>query len=309
LKALKEVKSVAMSNTGATSGSSWGGDFEATVNNELVKGNTNIKFADEGYFETYGMKLIHGEGIIPSDTVNRFVVNEKFTKVMGYANPEEAIGTQVKVWENRSVITGIVKDFNAIPLRFNLSPVIILAGTSSYQLGAVRLETGNLKEGLREVQKVWESVYPNYVFEHTFLDDQIASFYDAERRTSSILNVFSATAIFIGAIGLFGLVSFIVQQRFKEIGIRKTFGATVSQIVSILSKEFLLLIGIAFMLAAPLALYFIQKWLSNFAYRYEITGIEFLAGLTLTLFVSMLTVGYRAVRAARANPIDALRSE
>lgn len=307
--ALPEVHSVTMSNTGATSLSSWGGDIEASVGNEVMKTYSNIKFADDGYFSTYGIRLIHGEGLLPSDTANRFVVNEKFARALGYTDPADVIGTPVNVWGNRAVVTGVVKDFNAIPLQFNLSPVIVLSGTASYQLGAVRLNTKDLQEGVAKVKNVWESVYPNDVFEHTFLDEQIASFYDAERRNSTILSLFSAVAVLIGSIGLFGLVSFIVQQRFKEIGIRKTFGATIPQIVAILSREFLVLVAVAFILATPLALYFMQKWLSNFAYRYEINGTEFFAGLMLTLLVSMTTVGVRAIRAAKANPVEALRSE
>lgn len=307
--ALPEVHSVTMSNTGATSLSSWGGDIEASVGNEVMKTYSNIKFADDGYFSTYGIRLIHGEGLLPSDTANRFVVKEKFARALGYTDPADVIGTPVNVWGNRAVVTGVVKDFNAIPLQFNLSPVIVLSGTASYQLGAVRLNTKDLQEGVAKVKNVWESVYPNDVFEHTFLDEQIASFYDAERRNSTILSLFSAVAVLIGSIGLFGLVSFIVQQRFKEIGIRKTFGATIPQIVAILSREFLVLVAVAFILATPLALYFMQKWLSNFAYRYEINGTEFFAGLMLTLLVSMTTVGVRAIRAAKANPVEALRSE
>lgn len=309
LLALPEISSVSMSNTGATSNNSWGGDIEASVGNDVLKTYANIKFADDGYFSTYGINLIAGEGLVPSDTANRFVVNEKLARAMGFTDVADAIGTPVNVWGNRAVITGVVKDFNAIPLQFNLSPVIVLSGTTSYQQGAVRLNTRDLQEGVAKVKNAWESVYPNDVFEHSFLDEQIASFYDAERRNSSILSIFSSVAILIGSIGLFGLVSFVVQQRFKEIGIRKTFGATVTQIVAILSKEFVLLVAVAFVLATPIALYFMQKWLSNFAYRYEINGFEFLAGLALTLLISMSTVGVRAIRAAKANPIEALRSE
>ncbi len=303
------VESVALSNTGATSQNSWGGEFEATVKNDIVKAYTNIKFADEGFLKTYGLNLIYGEGIIPSDTANRFVVNEKFTKALGFQKPEEAIGTPVAMWGKKSIIVGVVKDFNPTPLQFQLSPVIILAGRDSYYVGAVRLNTNDLQSTIKQIQNTWEAVYPKYVFEHTFLDDQIAHFYDAEKRNSYIMGFFSVVAIFIGCIGLFGLVSFMVQQKIKEIGIRKTFGASVGQIVGMLSKEFMVLIGISFLLSAPLAFYFMQKWLSNFAYKYSMTGLEFLAGLLVTLLISMLTIGYRAVRAARANPIDALRTE
>jgi putative ABC transport system permease protein len=303
------VANVAMSNTGSTSENSWGGDFEATIDERLIKEYTNVKFADEGFLDTYGMKLIHGEGLVPSDTANRFVVNERFTRALGFQTPEEAIGTPVDIWGKKSLIMGVVKDFNATPLQFELTPVVILAGTTAYYVGAARLETKNIHETIDEIRKTWETVYPNYVFEHTFLDDQIASFYDAERRNSYTMGFFSLVAILIGCIGLFGLVSFMVQQKIKEIGIRKTFGASVAQIVGILSREFILLIGISFLLSAPLAFYFMNKWLSNFAYKYNMTGLEFLAGLILTLIISMVTVGYRSVRAARANPIEALRTE
>ncbi len=303
------VESVAMSNTGSTSHNQWGGDFEATVKNDLVKEYTNVKYADEDYIRTYGLKLLHGENLLRSDTSNRFVINEKFAKALGFQNSEDAIGTPINMWGSKAVVTGIIKDFNASPLQNELSPVILLANTSSYYVGAVKMNTNDTPQLISKIQGVWESVYPNYIFEHTFLDDQIASFYNGERKNAYTLGFFSLIAIFIGCIGLFGLVSFMVQQKVKEIGIRKTFGATVLQIVSILSKEFFILIGISFLLATPLAFYFMQKWLNNFAYKYSMTGLEFAAGLIVTLVISMLTVGYRSVRAAKANPVDALRTE
>ncbi|HZB12022.1 MAG TPA: FtsX-like permease family protein, partial [Chryseolinea sp.] len=309
LSVIPGVENVAMSNTGATSESSWGGDFEATVGDKMIKEYTNVKFADEGYLDTYGITLIHGENLVKSDSANRFVVNEKFAKALGFQQPEEAIGIAVNMWDNKAVITGIIKDFNATPLQNELSPVIVLAGTTAYFVGAVRLNTANMQQTIQKIQDTWQGVYPNYVFEYTFLDEQISKFYDAERQNSYTMGFFSTVAIFIGCIGLFGLVSFMVQQKIKEIGIRKTFGASVFQIVSMLSKEFIVLIGISFLLSTPLTYYFMQQWLSNFAYKYNISGLEFLAGLLLTLLISMLTIGYRSIRAAKANPIDALRTE
>jgi len=309
LSTISGVENVTMSNTGSTSENAWGGDFEATVNDKLIKEYTNVKFADEGYLKTYGLTLLHGENLVKADSANRFVVNERFTKALGFQDPEKAIGIPVDMWGKKAVITGVIKDFNATPLQNALSPVIILAGTTSYYIGAVRLNTNDLQRTIRDIQNTWQGVYPNYVFEHTFLDEQIANFYNAERKNSYTMGFFSTVAIFIGCIGLLGLVSFMVQQKIKEIGIRKTFGASVMQIVTMLSKEFIILIGISFLLSSPLAFYFMQKWLSNFAYRYSMTGFEFLAGLTLTLVISMLTIGYRSIRAAKANPIDALKTE
>ena len=309
LSTISGIENVTMSNTGSTSENAWGGEFEATVNDKLIKEYTNVKFADEGYLKTYGLTLLHGENLVKADSANRFVVNERFTKELGFQDPEKAIGVPVDMWGKKAVITGVIKDFNATPLQNELSPVIIMAGTTSYYIGAVRLNTNDLQRTIRDIQNTWQAVYPNYVFEHTFLDEQIANFYSAERRNSYTMGFFSTVAIFIGCIGLLGLVSFMVQQKIKEIGIRKTFGASVMQIVSMLSREFIVLIGISFLLSSPLAFYFMQKWLSNFAYRYSMNGLEFLAGLTLTLVISMLTIGYRSIRAAKANPIDALKTE
>ena len=148
------------------------------------------------------------------------------------------------MWGNKAAITGVIKDFNATPLQHELSPVIIMAGTTAYYVGAVRLNTNDLQRTIGEIQNTWQGVYPNYVFEYTFLDEQIANFYTAERRNSYTMGFFSTVAIFIGCIGLLGLVSFMVQQKIKEIGIRKTFGASVAQIVTMLSKEFFILTGI-----------------------------------------------------------------
>ncbi|HEX6223632.1 MAG TPA: ABC transporter permease, partial [Chryseolinea sp.] len=303
LSTIQGVENIAMSNTGSTSGNSWGGDFEATVDDKKVKEYANVKFADEGYLQTYGLTLLLGENIVKSDSATRFVVNEKFTKALGFQDPAEAIGVPVDMWGNKAVITGVIKDFNATPLHHELSPVIIMAGTTAYYIGAVRLNTTDMRKTIEEIKSAWSSVYPNYVFEHTFLDEQIANFYNAERRNSYTMGFFSTVAIFIGCVGLLGLVSFMVQQKIKEIGIRKTFGASVVQIVGMLSKEFVVLIGISFLLSAPLAFYFMQEWLSNFAYRYSMNGLEFLAGLLLTLSISMATIGYRSIRAAKANPI------
>ena len=174
LSTISGVENVAMSNTGSTSENSWGGDFEATVNDKLIKEYSNVKFADEGYLKTYGLTLLHGENLVKSDSANRFVVNERFTKELGFQDPEKAIGVPVDMWGNKAVITGVIKDFNATPLQNELSPVIILAGTTSYYIGAVRLNTNDLQRTIRDIQNTWQGVYPNYVFEHTFLDEQIA---------------------------------------------------------------------------------------------------------------------------------------
>jgi putative ABC transport system permease protein len=309
LSVVPGVQSVSMSNTGSTSGNQWSGDFEATVNGKLVKENANVKLADENFVKTYQIKLIHGEDLVKSDSATRFVVNESFVRALGLKNPQEAIGVPVDLWGRKAVITGIVQDFNTSSMHEKRGPTIMLSGVRSYFVGAVRLENKNVLETLKAVQSVWEDVYPNYVFEYQFLDDTIREFYDGERRNSYLIGIFSGVAIFIGSIGLFGLVSFMAKAKTKEVGIRKTLGASAGQVIALFSKEFLVLIGISFALSSPLAYYVMNEWLSNFAYRIYPGVTTFLIGVAVTLVVVIGTVGFRSYRAAIANPVDALRDE
>jgi putative ABC transport system permease protein len=309
LKNIPGVTNATMSNTGSTADNQWGGEGEATVDGKLVKVPTMVKMANLNYVNTYGLTLLHGENLIESDTANRFLVNESFAKALGFKDIADAIGIHVSLWGRKALITGIVKDFNTNNLREPLEPTIIFAGTNSFFVGAVRLNTSVVTKVLPEIQKTWESVYPNYVFEYRFLDDTIAGFYEGERRNAYLIGIFAGVAIFIGCIGLFGLVSYMARSKTKEVGIRKTLGASVSQVIALFSKEFVVLITISFVLSAPLAYYFMEGWLENFAYRIHPGISTFLIGVALTFIVVLGTVGIKSYKAAQANPVDALRDE
>ena len=166
-----------------------------------------------------------------------------------------------------------------------------------------------MNETISKVKNTWEEIYPKYVFEYTFLDETIAHFYDAERRTSRLIGLFAGVAIFIGCIGLFGLVSFMARRKTKEVGIRKTLGASVSQILTLFSKEFAILIMVSFVIAVPISYYFMNEWLNNFKYRIHPGAPTFLMGVLLTFAVVLATVGIKSYQAAIANPVDALRDE
>lgn len=306
---LTGVESMTMSNTGGISYNTWTGDFEATVDNKVIKENTHVKMVDANFVKTYQLEIVAGEDLLPSDTANRFLVNERFVHALGFKEPNDALGTPVTIWGRKALIKGVVKDFNVTPLYQKLEPVIIMTNASSYFFGSVRLKTSDLSETLSEVQKVWEEIFPKHVFEYAFLDNEIAQFYEGDRRNSYVLGSFAGVAVLIGCVGLFGLISFMAQSKVKEIGIRKTFGASVSQIVRLLSKEFVTLTIISFTLAVPVVYYFMDQWLSNFAYRITISPLDFLFGLLSIFVISALTVGYRSVKAATANPSDTLRAD
>lgn len=307
--ALPGVEQFTASNSGSIAGGVWSGEFEATVNEKKVKDGTVVKIADEHYLETYRIQLLYGENIIRSDSATRFVVNETFAKVLGFTKASDAIGIPVEVWGRRAMITGIMRDFNTVSLHRRIRPTILFTGPESYHVGAVKLGTENMLATLDKIKTTWEGVFPNHVYEHRFLDETIEKLYDAERKVSFLIGIFAGIAIFIGCIGLFGLISFMARSKTKEIGIRKTLGASVGQVIGLFSKEFLILIGVAFAVAVPVAWYFMNEWLANFEYRIHPSVLTFLLGTVMTCVVVLATVGVRSYRAAVANPVNALRDE
>lgn len=303
------VQNASMTNTGATSRSSWGGDAQVTIKENIQRVSTDVKFVDHNYLETYGLELVYGEDLVEADSATRFLVNEAFVKALGFENPQDALGLHVEMWGNRSTISGIVKDFNTNSLHRRLRPAIMFCGVTSYQQGGVRISTSDLTTTLAKVKDTWESVYPKFVFESQFLDQTIAAFYDGERRNAYLIGIFAGVAIFIGCIGLFGLVSFMARSKTKEVGIRKTLGASVTQVIGLFSKEFVILVAISFAISAPLAYYFMEGWLENFEYRIHPGISTFLIGVGVTFVVVLSTVGIKSYKAAVANPVDSLRDE
>jgi putative ABC transport system permease protein len=310
LQNIPGVQDVTMSNTGSTAGNSWGGDFNATVNGRSVKEYATVKFADEDYLKTYQLTLLAGQNLIRSDTANLFLVNEAFVRALGLKDPADAIGISVEYWgRSRKLIQGVVRNFHTSSLHSKIPPVIIMAGTNFFYTTAIRLQTKDSKEVMSKVEQTWKMTFPKSIFEYTFLDDTISNFYAREKRTSKLITVFAVVAVLIGSIGLLGLVSFMVTKRTKEVGIRKTLGASVSSIMTLFSREFVVLILISFVVAAPASYYAMGQWLENFAYHIEPGIFTFAAGVVLSLLVVLGTVGTISYRAASANPVIALRDE
>jgi ABC-type antimicrobial peptide transport system permease subunit len=317
LRAMKErlqnipgIQDVTMNNTGSTGENSWGGDFDATVNGKRVKEYAAVKFADEDYLKTYQLALLAGRDLARSDTANLFLVNEAFVRALGLKDPADAIGVSVEYWgRSRKLIQGVVKNFHTSSLHSKISPLIIMAGTDFFFTTAIRLQTKNSKEVMDKVEQTWKMTFPKYIFEYTFLDETIRNFYAREKRTSTLITVFAVVAVLIGSIGLLGLVSFMVTKRTKEVGIRKTLGASVGNIMTLFSKEFVILILISFSVAAPAAYYAMGQWLENFAYHIEPGIFTFGAGVVLSLIVVLGTVSFISYKAAVANPVLALKEE
>ena len=303
------IKSVAFSNTGTASGNTWGGNYSIKVGEEIREGSAQIKFVDDDFISTYELGLVAGEGLAPTDTLKRFLVNQTFVKDAGYGeNYSDFLGTYVKIWGREAPIAGVVKDFNTSSLHHKVQPIVIIM-QNRYAMAGIKIDLQNTRQTLKSVEETWSGVYPNFVFDYGFLDDNIEKFYEDEQNISSLINTFAVIAILIGCLGLFGLVSYMAAQRTKEIGIRKVLGATVTNILALFSKEFFVLITIAFVLAAPAAYYIMGNWLDEFAYRIDLNAGIFMLALIISFVIAFVTIGYKSVLAAMTNPVESLRSE
>ena len=271
--------------------------------------STQVKQVDGDYLELFDIKLLAGDKLADVDTMAGFVVNEKLVQIAGYTKNEDIIGKEIEFWGKRLPVIGVVKDFNTRSLSKPMEPVILMNGIGGYVNLSIQLNTKDIQETIGQIQTIWETAYPEYIFKYEFLDQQVDNLYRGERKMSQLITVFSLVAIFIGCLGLFGLISFMANQKTKEVGIRKVLGASVESIVFLFSKEFIKLIVIGFVLAAPVGALVMNEYLKEFAYRIDLDPLIFIAALCFTFLIAIATVGFKSFRAAAADPVKSLRSE
>jgi putative ABC transport system permease protein len=269
-----------------------------------------VKMADNDYVPVYKLPLIAGRNMEPSDTMKEYLVNEMFMHNLHINNPNDILGKELKFSENtKGPIVGVLKDFNTRSFRDSLAPILITTLRVNYNQASIKIATKDVKPLMASIEKLWSNTYPDFVFEYKFLDDKIEDFYKLENQLAYLYKIFAGIAIFLSCLGLYGLASFMAVQRIKEVGIRKVLGATASNIVYLFSKEFVLLITIAFAIATPLAWYFMHQWLQNFAYRIELSWWLFLVGGSASIIIALISVSFQAIKAAVANPVESLRTE
>jgi len=266
------------------------------------------------FFKTYGMEIIAGRDFsieYPTDANKAFILNETAVRRLGLERPEDAVGmpmSTIAPFLSGNVI-GVVKDFNYESMHHEIIPIITYIQPIQANTVSIRIASGRIREALSEAEVVWKRFNPEYPFQYEFLDDRIAEQYRNEDRMMQMFGYFSLFAIFIACLGLFGLASFTAEKRTKEIGIRKVLGATLSNIMLLLSKEFTLLVLVSNIIAWPVSYFAMQSWLNNFAYKTGIGWIVFVLAGFLTLVISLLTVSYQAIRAALTDPAVAIRYE
>jgi putative ABC transport system permease protein len=264
---------------------------------------------DADFASTYNIQLTQGRYFssqMPTDTTNAIVINEAMANLLGWKN---AVGKQFEIYEARKgKVIGVMKDFNFASLREKVQPLAVILTNNPLYL-SVKLKAGSIPSSLEYMQKEWKQFTNDYPFDYFFLDEQLNHFYQSDVRLLRVLNIFAGLAIFIACIGLFGLSIYTAKQRTKEIGIRKVLGASVSQVALLLSKDFIMLVAIAILVASPLAWWAANKWLQDFAYRISISGWIFLISGLSAIFIALLTVSFQAIKTAVANPVKSLRTE
>lgn len=268
----------------------------------------NVK-ADGDYFNLFGLKLAAGRAFKNSDATTECVVNETFLKKMDISSPEDAIGKTLSSNGYDMRILGVVKDYNDLSLKADISPLVIYPQKGNYYAVAVKINTKELMRVMKNMEQLWNSTFPDYIYSASFVRDDINSYYENEQITGMLFKGAVVIIVLISFIGLFGLVSFIAAQRTREIAIRKVLGASTAEIIRLLNTSFMLMVLVSNLVAWPLAYLFASHWLSGFAYRINLSMWPFALAFVFSVAITLLITGFRSYRASVRNPIDALKYE
>lgn len=266
-------------------------------------------FVDDNFVPVYDMEIVSGRNFnkeLRGDS-SSYMINETAAAVMGFT-PETAIGQTIKTWDRSGPIVGVIKDFNFKPLREAIEPMILRPNTWGGTI-VIKVEAGKLKETIAAMETTWSSLEDLHPFSFGFIDQDLENLYQSEKQVGTLFTAFALLAILISCLGLYGLSAYIAEQRTREIGIRKALGASILSIIYLLNTRFVVPILISVMIAAPLAWYAMNRWLDSFAYKINFSwGIVAVAG-AMALLISLITVSYESVKAAKVNPVKSLRSE
>ena len=314
LQAVPGIKQISLAGPPPASSSISITTIKFNKDGKEIETSVQLKQADTSYFNLYQMKLVAGRNLQQSDTAREYIANVAYTKFLGYKHPADIIGKTVDRGDGKIPIVGVLADVNTRSLHETIQPLVYTCQAKQHTTFHIALPRGenntdSWKATISKIQAAWKEVYPEEEFTYTFFDKSIEKFYKKEQEIASLLNWCMGLTIFISCLGLLGLAIYTTTQRTKEIGVRKVLGASVTQIVSLLSKDFVQLVLIAFVIAAPVAWWAMHKWLQDFAYRTNISWWIFgLSGIAMVT-VALVTLSFQTVRSATANPVKSLRTE
>jgi putative ABC transport system permease protein len=308
---LPGIQEVSLCYQAPSSDDSWNNSIRFGTDSEEVNFLTNMKLADADYISTFDLELLAGRNLTPSDTVREVVVNEAMLQSLGVTSYEEALGETVYAngGNMKGQVVGVVRNFHDRSLHEPISAALITTASGMYSNFAIKINGNSVKATMEEIQALWEEQYPDKMFEYSFLDEDIARFYEAEDTLLKGIQFFSFIAIFIGCLGLYGLISFMISQKTKEVGIRKVLGGGVPHIIWLFGQEFVRLILIAFLIASPIGWWFMSGWLQDFEFKITLDAWTFVVAIGSSLVIAVLTVGYQVLRVAYVNPVRSLKTE
>ncbi|RAV97869.1 ABC transporter permease [Pseudochryseolinea flava] len=274
---------------------------------------TRINSMDYEFMDVYQMKILAGRVFseaYPKDRDTAVVITESASRLLGFATPQDAIGQTLTIPDWTSpIVVGVVNDYHQVSLKSKMDPALFYCDVTEGEYYSMRINGTAVDDAVRTVEAAWKKSFPGNPFEYFFLDDYFNSQYKNEQRFGMLFTTFSVLALIIGCLGLLGLSAYTTIQRTKEIGIRKVLGSSETGIFSLLSMEYIKLIGIASLLAIPIVYFLMHQWIENFPYRTTISPVVFMIAGSAVLIIALLTVSIQTIRAARANPVKALRSE
>lgn len=310
------VSGMAVANKLPIGGTGNSGASTVDQSGKKIQSSTYRFFVDQHYADVFGLKFLAGRNFSlefpadwPTDSSQNFILNEAAVKAFGWESPEAAIGKPFSMWGRKGQVIGIVQDFHFNTLKRKVEPLALLPTTRNFSSIVLRIDMKRPAESVAAVEAAWRKHFPSSYFDYGFVDEKLDIQYRSDLRFGALFGVFSVFSIFIACLGMTGLAAYTAEQRTREIGIRKVLGATVSGLMNLLAKDFLLLVLIAFFIAAPLAYYFMEQWLAEFAYRIDMQVWMFVTAGLVTAVVAFITVSLQSIRAALANPVKSLRSE
>lgn len=313
IRQIAGVKDVSMGTTPLSQGySSSRYSYSPTEGADPVYVRVSKGYIDTSFIRFYDLKLLAGQNLRYSDTTNTFIINEAGMRAFGFTTPDDALGKIIGQDGQKYPVAGVVKDFHQLDFFHEITPLVLMSDKQALYIYNIKLDAEKRQhwpQTIAAIQEKWTTVFPETAFDYSFYDDKIAALYEKEQQLFKLTNISTAIAIFISCLGLFGLAKVISIQRNKEIGIRKVLGASVSAIVAMLTQDFVRMVLIATLIAAPIIWWAANKWLEDFIYRIEISGFPFLVGGLIAIVSSLLTVSFQTIKAAITNPVKSLRSE
>ena len=306
-----ESASNCLSSPGAPD-NSWNTNVRYDHRPEAEEFSIQVKMADQAYLETFDLELVAGRNFyIKRDTVDEALVNRAFGRLLGISDPDALLGKEVQIGTSymKARIVGVIEDFHDQDFKARINAVFMAPVAETYSEIALKVAPGRIPDALAHVEKEWKAVFPNNTYRYTFLDERVAEQYHSEQEFLALGRVFSLLAILIGCLGIYGLVSFFVVQKTKEIGIRKVLGSSTNDIIGLFTGDFLKLVLLAGLIAVPVAWYAMDRWLRSYEYRTPLEWWVFTAAVGGVLLLTMAIIIFQAARAARANPVNSLRTE